>query len=147
MNKIFNELVNAVKSAISSDMKDVYSVKGDATIKMVLAAYNDFQESERDGVDYIFNIENQRDLKDCVRGGLTAKEICGLYNHSQMDSTSYFYFGCNYQTPKQIDTWEELRTNLVKWLDDILEIIIKYPYSYDSYKDIYQLYVVDCLEK
>ena len=145
MKKAIDTMVENIKNAIIRDTDDVYSTKGDMVLKMVLAAYNDFQESERDGVDYIFDLDNQDDLKCCVEGGLTAKEICGLYHQSQMNTLKYFYFGCNYEKATPIRTWRELRMNLVAWLDELLPNVLAYPYAYQSYKAIYTAYVTDVI--
>ena len=61
MKKAINTMVENIKKSIIRDLNDVYSDKGYKVLKMVLAAYNDFQESERDGVDYIFDINNTDD--------------------------------------------------------------------------------------
>lgn len=143
MKKAIETMIESIKAQIVRDTKDVYSVKGDRVLKMVLAAYNAYQEEERDGVDYIFDLNNQDDLKCCVEGGLTAQEICGLYNQSQMNTLQYFYFGCNYPKPQPINTWNELRTNLIAWLDDVLPCVLAYPYAVEAYKVMYRFYVTD----
>ena len=79
MEKVINTMVEKISAAIINDTRNVYSFEGDMVLKMVLAAYNDFQEAERDGVDYIFDVENTDDLKCCIDGGMSAKEIAGLY--------------------------------------------------------------------
>lgn len=145
MKKAINTMVEGIKKSIIRDLNDVYSVKGNKVLNMLLKAYNDFQESERDGVDYIFDLDNQDDLKCCVEGGLTAKEICGLYHQSQMNTLKYFYFGCNYPKPQPINTWKELRMNLVAWLDELLPNVLAYPYAYQSYRDVYTAYVTDVI--
>ena len=78
MKKAIETMVQKISGAIINDTRNVYSAEGDMVLKMVLAAYNDYQESERDGVDYIFDIENTNDLKCCIDGGMTAKAIGGL---------------------------------------------------------------------
>lgn len=143
MKKAINTMVESIKAAIIRDLNDVYSVNGYKVLKMVLAAYNDFQESERDGVDYIFDLNNREDLKCCVEGGMTAQEICGLWLGSQSKHLQYFYFGCNHPQAEPINTWKELRMNLVAWLDELLPNVIAYPYAYQSYRDVYTAYVTD----
>ena len=63
MKKAIETMVQKISGAIINDTRNVYSAEGDMVLKMVLAAYNDYQESEHDGVDYIFDIENTNDLK------------------------------------------------------------------------------------
>lgn len=147
MKKAFNTMVEGIKKSIIRDLNDVYSVKGNKVLNMLLKAYNDFQESERDGVDYIFDIENTDDLKCCIDGGMTAKEIGGLWLGSQSKHLQYFYFGCNHPKAEPINTWFELRMNLVAWLDEVLTDVLAYPYAYESYKYVYMSYVTDAILK
>ena len=143
MEKAIEIMVESIKKAIVYDTRDVYSEKGEKVLRMVLAAYNDFQESERDGVDYIFDIDNTDDVKCCINGGMSTEEICGLWLGSQSKYTQYFYFGCNHPKAEPINTWGELRMQLVAWLDELLPNVIAYPYSYDSYRNLYTAYVTD----
>ena len=143
MEKSIETMVAKISSEIVKDTRDVYSVKGDSILKMVLSAYNDYQESERDGVDYLFDIENADDLKCCIDGGMTAQVICGLYLGSQSRHLRYFYFGCNHPTPKPIANWETLRLTLVAWLPDLISNVIAYPFAYESYRQLYVRYVTN----
>lgn len=145
MKKSIESMVVKISSAIVKDTHDVYSAEGYSVLKMVLAAYNDYQESERDGVDYIFDIENADDLKCCIEGGMTAQEICGLYLGSQSQHLKYFYFGCNYPTPKPIANWDALRLTLVAWLPDLISNVIAYPFAYESYSKLYIRYVTNSI--
>lgn len=145
MKKAIETMVQKISDAIINDTRNVYSAEGDMVLKMVLAAYNDYQESERDSVDYIFDIENNNDLKCCINGGMTAKEICGLYLGSQSQHLRYFYFGCNHQTPMPIANWDELRQQLVSWLPDLIPNVLAYPFAYESYRQLYVRYVTDII--
>ena len=145
MKKAIETMVQKVSNAIINDTRNVFSVEGDMVLKMVLAAYNDFQESERDGVDYIFDIENTDDLKCCIDGGMTAKEIGGLYLGSHSRHLRYFYFGCNHPTAEPIANWETLRQQLVSWLPDLIPNVLAYPFAYESYKELYVRYVTDVI--
>lgn len=145
MEKAIKTMVQKISSAIINDTRNVFSVEGDIVLKMVLAAYNDFQESERDGVDYIFDIDNTDDLKCCIDGGMTAKEIGGLYLGSQSRHLRYFYFGSNYPTPKPIANWETLRQQLISWLPELIPNVLAYPFAYESYRQLYVRYVTDVI--
>lgn len=145
MKKAIETMVQKISGAIINDTRNVSIEKGDMVLKMVLAAYNDYQESEHDGVDYIFDIENTNDLKCCIDGGMTAKEISGLYLGSQSEHLRYFYFGCNHSTPKPIANWETLRQQLVSWLSDLIPNVLAYPFAYESYKQLYVRYVTDVI--
>ena len=145
MEKAIKTMVQKISGAIINETRDVFSFEGDMVLKMVLAAYNDFQESERDGVDYIFDLENTDDLRCCINGGMTAKDIGGLYLGSQSQHLRYFYFGCNHPTPKPIANWETLRQQLVSWLPDLIPNVLAYPFAYESYKQLYLRYVTDII--
>lgn len=145
MVKAIKKMVEEINYAIINDTKDVFSVKGDMVLKMVLAAYNDYQKSERDGVDYIFDIEDTDDLKYCIEHGMTAKEIGGLYLGSQSRHLRYFYFGCNHPTAEPIANWAVLRLQLISWLPDLIPNVLAYPFAYESYKQLYMKYVTDAI--
>ena len=145
MREAIKAMAEAIKKSIINDLDDVYSEEGHKVLNMVLNAYNEYQESERDGVDYIFDINKTDDLHSCIAGGMTAKEICKLYSGSQTTHLPYFYFGCNHSTPQPINTWEELRSNLIGWLDEMLLDIIAFPYDYEGYKTIYKYYITSTI--
>ena len=133
---LFKDVIAEVERQIIRDLDE----GSERVFKMVLKAYNDYQESERDGVDYIFNINDQEDLKCCVEGGLTAKEIARVYE-SQANATGYFFFGQNHQTPFVLPTREAVRQHLIKWLDELLNDLVRQPYVHESYTDLYYEYI------
>jgi hypothetical protein len=95
---------------------------------LVFDVYNEYQESERDGVDYIFNMNNKDDLIACIKGGLTAEHIHGMIENIKRGYTNFFYYGINHPIPEQI-TFKELKTNLIAYLDEIVDYIIAYPFE------------------
>lgn len=145
MKKAIETIVQKITCAIINDTKNVFCAEGDMVLKMVLAVYNDYQESERDGVDYIFDIENTDDLKCCIDGGMTAKEIGSLWEGSHSKHLRYFYFGCNHRTPQPIANWETLREQLVSWLPELIRNVLAYPYAYESYRQLYVRYFTDVI--
>ena len=142
MENVLNKLVAEIKSNIAHDLKS-YTECNDELLKLVLNAYNTYQEEERDGVDYIFNINNPEDLKCCIKGGMTAKDIAWLYEQSQVNSTPFFYFGVNYEKPKPIANWDALVINLINWLDNVLPCMLAYPYALKNYEELYKVCVTD----
>ena len=148
MENVLNKLVAEIKSNIAHELENYlkqYRPYGNSyphfnieLLWLVLNAYNTYQEEERDGVDYIFNINNPEDLKCCIEGGMTAKQVAWLYDQSQVNTTPFFYFGVNYEKPKPIANWEALIINLIKWLDNILPCVLAYPYSLKSYEELYK---------
>ena len=113
------EVVNLITMKMATDT-DVFN--------LVLDVYNEYQESERDGVDYIFDLNKKEDLIVCIKGGLTARMVQKLVNKLDKHYTQYFYFGCNYPTPISIK-FKDLKTNLYNYLDEIVDYIIAYPFD------------------
>lgn len=141
MEGILNNMVEGIKNAIIRDLK-AYPWKNNDVMCMVIAAYNRFQEDEREGVDYLFDINNKDDLKYCVEGGMTAAEIAWLYDQSNVNTSPLFYFGVNHETPQPIASWEEVKECMINWLEDVLPCVIAYPYI-EEYRTIYTKYVTD----
>lgn len=112
-------------------------------VQVIVDAYNAYQENERYSVDYIFNLDNKDDLRTCVEGGLTAKEISNLYNASQCDGcTTMFMFGANHPKPRILNKIG-LKAALSGTAEEIIANMIMYPHSYDSIA--YGMLVTDTL--
>jgi hypothetical protein len=110
---------------------------------MLLKAYNRYQEDERDGVDYIFNINNQDDLITCIQGGLTAKEIVNFHNRvkSWVNPTPHFLFGCNHKEMKPMGR-DNIVDAIVAVLDELIDNIIAYPWV-EEYRAVYTHYITN----
>ena len=113
------EIINllAIKMATDTDI-----------FNLVLDVYNEYQESERDGADYIFDLNKKEDLIVCIKGGLTARMVQELVNKLDDGFTQYFYFGYNHPTPIPIK-FKNLKLNLYKYLDELVDYIIAYPFD------------------
>ena len=142
MENVLNKLVTEIKNNIAHDLKR-YPYRKCDLLKLVLDAYNTYQEEERDGVDYIFDINKPEDLKCCIENGMTAQEVAWLYEQSQVNTTPLFYFGVNYPKPKPIGNYEELVTNLINWLDNVLPCVLAYPYLLKGYEELYKVCITD----
>lgn len=114
---------------------------------MLLKAYNRYQQDERDGVDYIFNINNQDDLITCIQGGLTAEEIVNFHNRvkSWVNPTPHFLFGCNHKEMTPIGR-DNIINAIVAVLDDIIDNIIAYPWV-DEYRAVYTHYITNKIKE
>lgn len=110
---------------------------------MLLKAYNRYQEDERDGVDYIFNINNQDDLITCIQGGLTAEEIVKFHNRvkSWVNPTPHFLFGCNHKEMKPMGS-DNIVDAIVAVLDELIDNIIAYPWV-EEYRAVYTHYITN----
>ena len=101
--------------------------------KYLFRAYNRYQEDERDGVDYIFDLSNKDDLVHLVKCGLSANEIYEAYSKSH--NTTYTFYGINHQGINFMD-YKEFNIQLFSYIEEIVEQIIKYPFD-DCYKWLY----------
>jgi hypothetical protein len=108
---------------------------------MLLKAYNRYQEDERDGVDYIFSINNKDDLITCIKGGLTAEDIVNFHNRikSWANPTPHFLFGCNHKEMKPMGS-DNIVDAIVAVLDELLDNIITYPWV-EEYRAVYTHYI------
>lgn len=138
--KAFEMMVAEIKNAVANDLMSME--EEGALLKLVLNAYNTYQEDERNGVDYIFDLTNQDDLKCVVNGGMTAKEIGELYMGSQVNHSQYFLFGCNYTKAVPIANWETRRERIMGFLDEVIEKVVTFPYI-KGYRELYEKYVTE----
>ena len=133
MKIYFDGLLRKISERIKDEIVD-----NDEMLNAVLHAYNQWQEDERDGADYIFSLDNQKDLECLVRGGMTAKEICGLElkNGHTNSYTKYFFYGQNHYPAEQIKDNEQL----IFILTDSLYLLRPYVFlNPSSYRELYEL--------
>ena len=129
--KYFNK-----EELITQIERDINSING--CIRL-LNAYSRWQADEKDGVDYIFNIDNQDDLICCVKGGMTSDDIVKLKNNG----VSYFLFGINHRDVTPMNNDDMINT-LVRTLDELLDYIIAYPHITEYYK-VYSYYITNSI--
>ena len=104
----------------------------------LLGSYNYYQESERDGVDYIFDITDKEDLNPIDLG---VGDIVYLYNNYKAGKTTqYFLYGVNYEEPKQFENEKDVDTQILSYLDEIIEHVLMYPEDCASHTKIYAKY-------
>ena len=110
---------------------------------LVLKAYNEFQESEHDGLDYIHCLDSKDDLIACIKGGLTAEHIHEMVANNTMglNYSRFFFYGTNHPIPEQI-TFNQLKTNLIVYLDEIVDYIIAYPFN-GACRELYTILITN----
>lgn len=142
MEKIIKNLINHIKCDLIYDMDN--SADKVQIIKLILGAYNRYQEDECDGVGYLFDINNAEDLKCCICGGMTTSEISWVFLESQKTakSTPYFLFGQNHKQPSIIETWDSLGIFLENFLDRVLLYMLAH-HDADGYKQLYEHCISD----
>lgn len=142
MKTIIKNLAESIESNLINDM--YRELGGDDTAVLVLNAYNRYQEDERDGVDYIFDIRNGEDLKCCIDGGMTAHDIACIDEECNRTakSTPYFMFGQNHKSAVVIPTFAVLKKELEASLHEVILHILADPHV-DGYKELYNYCVTD----
>ena len=135
MKKEFESVKIKLKNDIISSLKEDDVL----TMAIIVNAYNRWNEDEKDGVDYIFNIGRAEDLICCIKGGMTAMEIANLYNAK----VNMFMFGQNRETPEPL-SYLKLKTLLIDNMDSIIDNVITYP-NIEEYGIIYKYYVTYAL--
>lgn len=104
-----------------------------------LKSCNFYQDEERDGVDYIFDIT---DREDVMNTDLEVGEVYDLYNNFiHGKATKYFLCGCNYPTPVQFPNEKEFVSTLIGWVDEVARHILAHPSVCESHYYIYQKYI------
>ena len=121
MEKMIENLSKAILNNIHKD--DV--------VGMVINVYNSWQEGERDGVDYLFNLEVGNDLIDCIKGGADIFVIEEL-RKDQLDNekTPYFFFGYNHSGNKCLYKYEVV-SQLADNMNSIVSYMLAYPWEYN----------------
>lgn len=136
-NKEIWNLLCALMVEIRKKMiEDYYTIKDD-----LLASYNFYQEEEKDGSGYIFDIEKKVDI---MNTDLTMDEIYDIYKKCKENDTKYFMFDENYKVRVFSDCYE-LRSQIVSYLDEIVEHIFCYHDSCESHKKLFDRYIYETI--
>ena len=139
----FIEIAKLVSKRINDD------VNAGKNLNMLLAAYNEWQEDEKDGANYIFDINNDKDLKFVVdRGLLSAQGIAFVVDKCE---TGLFQFSGNDPDAgvRGIDI-EELKKTLTNTSNTFIRYVIMYAVrcgSNSAYANVYEEYIVPVLER
>ena len=128
------EIANLLAMKMATD-SDIFN--------LVLDVYNEYQESERDGADYIFDLNKKEDLIVCIKGGLTARMVQELVTKLDDGFTQYFYFGYNYPTSISIK-FKDLKLNLSNYLDELVDYIIAYPFE-GACRELYTILITNLI--
>ena len=128
------DLVNILAMEMGIDYK---------VFNLVIDAYNEFQESERDGVDYIFNMDNKDDLITCIKGGLTPEHIHEMVKKIKRGNTNFFFYGINHPIPEQL-TFSGLKLQLTAYLNEIVDFVIAYPFD-GACRELYTILITNSM--
>ena len=78
--------------------------------------YNLREEWERDGVDYVFNLDDQSDAISLLKGRMSVKEFVENY----VKGNRYVRVGVNYPTPEFVD-YRVLMSEMENIADELAE--------------------------
>ena len=134
LQEIINNIVNLIKSELSSDNDE----KKEKAFNITLKAYNAYQDNERSSVDYIFDANNVEDCKTLTKVGTTLKEYHDAVMVSEIKS-DYFFCGVNHP---QITFLSKTQLFAQIWgnLEDVIKHAMIQPYI-DGYNQLFHRYI------
>lgn len=140
-----NNIAVEISTIMWADMVSTDTEKANKTFSVLLAAYNDWQENEHFGTDYLFNLNKAEDLICCIKGGLNATEIAQMVNNASKTTnfmSDYFLFGENYPTPTQL-TCEQMASTITTHIIDIIKYVLHFGCedNTEEFKFIYNNYI------
>ncbi len=145
------EILNQVLKNLSYNIKAMCTEAFDEgnmnDIMLILNAYNRYQENEKDGVDYLFDLSNKEDIITCVNGGLSVREIASLHIQNVRDRsmTNFFLFGVNHKEPKLL-SYSQFGRQLLSHTDEIAECILAFPWV-NEYRVFYTNFITNKIVK
>ena len=134
-----------MKEAIANLTKEseksfIALVNQDEHFNLVLSAYNTYCNEEKDGADYIFDLENKNDLIFLIKGGMKTEDIVSLVGDRK---SRYIVINERYQyVPMSID---RIKSNIKMYAYEIMESVIYFPYI-EEYKNVYQKIISNTYE-
>jgi hypothetical protein len=141
MGSMVNGLVTNWKRVV----ENAFSNKEEECIYLLVDVYNQYQENERDYVDYIFSVNNVNDVCDVLKGGMTLPNIMNVYNeHHRMPKIISPLFFVNIESIPILISWDNLKTQLKNYGEEIVENMIMYPHSYN--KIAYEMIITHFIE-
>ena len=114
------------KKGLISDVRGLLHLP--SIFDIVMHVWNEYQESEQDGADYIFNLDDKNDLITCIRGGLNAYQFSELVAECKKKDTRFFFFGQNHSTPVAL-TDNSLKAMMIDNLDTLIDFVVAYPFD------------------
>ena len=145
------KLIKLVSNAIIEDLKDNSGnvQNQDDILNTMLEAYNMWQEDTHDGVDYIFNINNKKDVICILQDdNMQVRDISSLYiNQFNSNGTPYFRYGQNYEKPKVFTSMESLKEQLIDNTEWVITHLFLFANNTDIYHKLFNMYIGTLFEK
>jgi hypothetical protein len=139
-----DELIGLIIKFVTESVKDDFRVGSGRRI--VLNAYNRYRDDECGGTGYIFQIHNQSDLKYLVDNNMmSAHGITFVTNNPTKFPDGMFTFDGEQDTGMQpVDNVSQI---LLDNLEDFVPFVILYACRCEEYKEFYERYITEGLEK
>ena len=135
--ELYKTIAHFVAEMIRSD------IKSGINTDIILSAFNQMCEDERNGKDYIFDINYKNDLECLVKGGMTSVEI------SDMVCGGFRY--CRTEGNKIVKMTEEAVNITLDYNADVLArfVLLYAPRCGEdsAYSNLYEAYVTEQLER
>lgn len=141
------KLIKLVSTAIANDITDEDNLNGMEVLKTMVKAHNMWQEDTQDGVDYIFDILNKKDVIYLLQGDLNVGDIATLYKGQEYNGrgyqkhTRYFRYGQNYPLPTPFNTMEKIRNYLADNAEWIITHLFLFRNNTEEYQTIFNNYI------
>lgn len=142
MKQTIYDLANNVTTLFSNFIEISFNENRTDNILKIINVYNRYQEDEKDGVDYLFNIYNKEDVIVCLKGGMTLDELVKLHKQAN-NSSEWFLFGQNHLNPFIVCD-SVLKRHLLSYANEIAKCIIGYPWV-EEYRTLYVEWVTNDL--
>lgn len=147
MNDLFSHLVKCVAHNVLCDLNSAFSDNAEK-ISVFMKAYNRYQEDERDGSDYLFDITNKDDLKFLVEKELVdASVISEIVVGYREQNKEKFFFLKGKNEFSQVESFVNLTAFLKHFVEDVVTCALKYVARCKEYQDLYEHYLVGILEE
>jgi len=113
-------------------------------LDLILKVYNQVMDDERDGADYIFNINNKEDVKFLIANDLmTASGIAFVVNNPDIVPNGLFFMNNGAESMQPV---KHLAIVLNNWVTEMTKFAVLYVARGDEnspYKAFYEKYFVD----
>jgi hypothetical protein len=142
MKQAIYDLASNITTLLSNFIETSFNENRTDYILKIINVYNRYQEDEKDGVDYLFNIDNKEDVITCLKGGMDLNELVKLHKQKN-NSSKWFLFGQNHLKPF-IVCYSVLKHYLLSYANEIAKCIIAYPWV-EEYRALYVEWVTNDL--
>lgn len=143
-----NTIIKVVNKDIVNKIKEYFN--SNKSFEIFIKAYNRLQQDHiNEAADYIFNLEDNEDVKKALDRGLNVSLLAYAWNLGGSDVpngnyTRYFFY--NHITQLKVLTPKQLEEQLLNTMEEIVDNVMAYPYD-EEYRAIYKLFITPIVEE